>query len=120
MEHGWIPWRTETFNYWTKRKNDLFAIADYVALDSPHERKGVLGIQVTDATNRASHRQDLLHDETKGPKLLLWLACGNPFELHSWAIQGAKGKRKLWKLTREIAVLSPEGKVSFDETPDSL
>lgn len=115
VENGWVPWRVEVFNAWSHKKSDLFYICDYVALHAMHELRGVLGIQVTDASNRAAHRTDLLHDETKAPKLLLWLSCGNPFELHSWQKEGARGSRKLWTLSRERAILSPEGKVSFEE-----
>lgn len=116
QENGYEPWRVEQFNYWSKKKLDLYFICDYVGLCKNHER-GLLGVQVTDGTNRAGHREALLHSETKGPMLRLWLGNRCPFEIHSWqkeAVHG-RGKRKEWVLTRERAILSPEGKVSFEE-----
>lgn len=50
-----------------------------------------------------------------------WLCNGLAFELHSWqkeAVHG-RGKRKDWVLTRERAILSPKGKVSFEEITDA-
>lgn len=114
IENNYEPWRVEQFNYWSKKKLDLYFICDYVGLCKTHERP-MLGVQVTDGTNRASHRDDLLHSETKGPMLRLWLSNRLAFELHSWSKQGPAKSRKLWTLTREVAILSPTGQVSFEE-----
>ena len=124
IEQGFKPWRVEVWNSFSHKKYDLFWIADYVGLpklNSPW--RGIvqlLGVQVTGANGRASHRTDLLHLPPKKTMLKRWLYNGLGFELHSWqkeAVHG-RGKRKDWTLTREKAIMSPTGKVSFEELPD--
>lgn len=119
IEQGIKPWRVEVWNQYAHKKYDLFWIADYVGLpklNSPwHGRIQLLGVQVTGASGRASHRHDLLHTPPKKQMLKRWLYNELTFELHSWQKEGKRGERKLWTLTREKAILSPEGKVSFDE-----
>jgi len=92
----------------------MFYICDYVGLCKNHERP-LLGLQITDAEHLANHRNDLLHDEYKGPMLRLWLSNRLAFELHSWRFGGPYGQRKVWRLHREQGILSPTGVVSFEE-----
>lgn len=107
------------WNPFAHKKYDLFWIADYVGLprlNSPWFRKvNFFGVQVCQGSDLASHRTDLLTKTPKKQALKRWLWNGNYFELHSWqkeAIHG-RGKRKDWTLSREIAILSPTGNVSF-------
>lgn len=121
IEQGFKPWRVEVWNSFSHKKYDLFWIADYLGLPKINSgRKGLIGIQVTGASGRAVHRTDLLSKTPKKQMLKRWLFNGHAFEIHSWqkeAIHG-RGKRKDWVLTRERAILSPMGKVSFEEIVD--
>lgn len=124
IEQGFKPWRVEVWNSFSRKKYDLFWIADYVGLpklNSPWRGKtALLGVQVTGASGRSAHRNALLHEAPKKQMLKRWLYNGLLFEIHSWqkeTIHG-RGKRKDWVLTRERAILSPVGKVSFEEFPN--
>lgn len=92
-KHGWEAAVVERFNFYTKRKNDLFGVIDIIAITD----SGILGIQATDGSNH-SHRIEKILAE---PRVAKWIAAGGRLEVWSWAKQGAKGKRKLWTLRVE-------------------
>lgn len=85
VEH-WIPH--------TRIRRDLFRMFDLVAIHRAHA--GVLGVQVTTASNRAARRKKL----RSAPVLRLWLAAGNRAHLHAWG-QRRHGRAKLWHVTIE-------------------
>lgn len=61
------------------------------------EGVGILGVQVTSGDHHAARATKLRAE----PKLAAWLAAGGRAEVWSWALQGARGARKLWTLRRE-------------------
>ena len=78
---------------------DLFGCIDIVAAGGV---RGVVGIQSTVGDRHAEHRAKAIAE----PRLRAWLASGGVFLMWSWAKQGARGKRKLWKLREEELTLA--------------
>ena len=100
-----------------KIRRDLFGFADVLGC---HAKFGVLAIQCTTGDHAAARTSKAM-DEAR---LLTWLKAGAKFEVWGWALRGARGKRKLWVLSRRIAHLD-SGAVKFSpvgvtaEIPDS-
>jgi len=90
-----------------KRRKDLFGVIDIVAI-SDH---ACLGVQTTSASNLAARRAKAEEE----PRLTRWLKAGCRFELHGWGLKGARGKRKTYQLTRQVACLTVHGIVWRDE-----
>jgi hypothetical protein len=90
---GWTAQVVERWNPHSKTRLDLFGGVDILALDG---LPGCLGIQAT-TTAHAAAREAKLRAE---PRMAAWLAAGNRLEVWAWAKLGARGKRKLWTLTR--------------------
>lgn len=88
----------EHWNAFAHRRVDLFGIIDLIALDGG---AGPLAIQVTASGSHSARRQKALEE----PRLVAWLRSGARFEVWSYGKKGARGKRKLWTLRREQAVL---------------
>lgn len=95
---GWIVQVVEHWNAFARRRIDLFGVIDLIALDGNH---GPLAIQVTAAGSHSARRNKALGE----PRLAAWLRSGARFEVWSYGKKGASGKRKLWTLRREQAVL---------------
>ncbi len=93
-DQGYTAQVVERFNHYAKVRQDLFGIIDVLAI-KPGE-VGTLGVQATTGTHRSHRRTKALRE----PRLSTWLACGNRFELHTWAKRGQRGKCKTWQLTR--------------------
>jgi len=91
---GGVPWIVEHWNQWAKIRQDLFGIIDIVVMYDGQ----LVGIQATSGTHHADHKDKLLSSDNS----LLWLRTGCGLELWSWSKRGARGKRKLWTLRREI------------------
>ena len=80
----------EKWNQWAKVRQDLYGVADLLAM-KPHQP--LLAVQVT--TNDHLAERINKHPATVRD----WRSTGNRFEFHGWAKQGARGKRKLWQIT---------------------
>ena len=91
---GYIPQVVEKWNPWARVRQDLYGFMDILAM-KPGEA-GLLGVQVT----TKDHQSDRMAKALASDNLKIWLACGNRFEVHGWAKQGAQGERKKWKLER--------------------
>jgi hypothetical protein len=92
-KRGWECQVVEHYNFYTKRKHDLFGVIDIVAC-TPN---GILGIQATTGDNHAARVTKSLAE----PRLARWLASGARFSVWSWSKRGDRGKRKLWTLREE-------------------
>lgn len=88
---------------------DLLGVIDIVALDiaAPIGQR-TIGIQATTGNGgrHAEHRTKILAE----PRALTWLQAGNRLELWSWALQGARGKRKTYTLRVEAFSLEDWGR----------
>lgn len=73
-------------------RQDLYGFIDIIALDVI--RKRVIAVQSC-GQSRAAHEQKILNT----PEALMWLQCGQPIELWSWAKRRQKlgGKLMVWK-----------------------
>lgn len=83
--------------YWSpfaKRRIDLFNCIDIVAVK---EGVGIIGVQTTSADNHSAR----MNKARETPAIAEWLRAGARFEVWSWGVKGARGKRKLWTLRRE-------------------
>lgn len=89
-----------------KRRQDLFGVIDIVAISDTE----IVGVQTTDVTS-LSKRRTKAEEE---PRLARWLRAGCRFELHGWGLKGARGKRKTYQITRQLAELTPHGIVWRD------
>lgn len=96
---------------------DLFGVIDVVAIvteidtavsymfgEEPRRvGKSTIGIQATASAAHHAHRRAKILAE---PRARQWVEAGNRLELWSWAKQGARGKRKQWRLRVERFVIS--------------
>lgn len=103
---GFTAQVVERFCPFSKRRIDLYGFIDVLAICA--ERQGVLGIQATSQTNAAARCTKIIESELAAT----WLLAGNALEVWGWSKKGAKGKRKLWKCDRRLAVLF-DGVVRF-------
>lgn len=87
---------TERWNAFAHIRQDLFGFIDIVVLDGLGG--GPLGVQVTVTDSMASRRAKIAEE----PRARLWLDSPARIEIWGWAKRGAKGKRKLWELKREV------------------
>lgn len=83
----------EHWNPFAKIRQDLFGFIDLLAI-----KKGeILGVQVTSGEHH-SNRATKSKNHKNYP---LWVASGGRFEVWSFKLGGARGKRKVWTLRRE-------------------
>lgn len=94
LKEGWHFQKTENWNSFAKIRQDFGGFAD--ALCWCAEQPFILAINSTTNSNLSNH----IKKYRELPKLKDWLKSGQRFEIHCWAKQGARGKRKLWKLKR--------------------
>ena len=80
----------EKWNQWAKVRQDLFGVADLLAMKP---QAPLLAVQVTTTANLSTRIQ-------KDPRTVQdWRSTGNRFEYHGWSKRGARGTRKLWQIT---------------------
>lgn len=87
---GYLVARTEHWNSFVHRRQDMFGIIDMVAIKETET--GVLGVQVTSGSNVSSH----IIKANGIDAVRVWCTAGNRFQIHGWRKIGAKGKRKVW------------------------
>jgi hypothetical protein len=87
-EHGYEAQKTEYFNYFAKRRVDLFGFIDVLAVSEHH----LLAIQVSDDAHHAEHRKKILANKAAHE-----LAYHMDIEIWSWGLKltGARRKDKL-------------------------
>lgn len=88
-----IPiYKTETWNYYAKRSNDLFGFIDAVALTDT-----ILGLQITSGVNTSARVKKILHERTDNA--IAWLEAGGTIEVWGWRqlLEKRGGKRKIWE-----------------------
>jgi hypothetical protein len=90
---------TETFNFYTKRRNDLMGFCDILAMGMAFPAAGgtmrecAIAVQTTSGSNFAARRKKILAE----PRAVLWLKAGNRIEVHGWRKAGERGKKKTWQ-----------------------
>ena len=85
-KQGFRVWKTEMWNSFARKRQDLFGFADLVALHPA--LSGVLGVNTTTSPNLSAHKKK--YELNKD--LILWLQCGNRFSIHAWGKKGERGK----------------------------
>jgi len=90
-EHGWEAAKTEHWNHFAKRRQDLFGFIDVLAVSDDH----LLAIQCSDDAHHAEHRKKILGN--KAAKLLVFHM---DIEIWSWGLKLTGEKRKDGKLNR--------------------
>lgn len=93
-KQGYFCEITEHYNFFSKRRKDLFGIIDIVALGNGE----TIGIQTTTVNGLSAHRKKIRESLTISP----WLRAGNRFLLHGW-----RKKKGRWTL-REQEFRLPE------------
>ena len=91
-DRGFTVAKTEYFNWFSKRRLDLFGFIDTMAV---HE-KGIIAIQSTDDTHHAARREKIL-----ALPVAELLTRHIQVEIWSWGLRGKRGQKKLWTLRRE-------------------
>ena len=106
-DEGYEAEVVERFNFFTKRKNDLFGFIDIVAIHP--DKKGVLAVQFTNYANFGNHVTKI----RSIPEHDIWLRAGN--EIQVWGYKPVKyGKVIRYELRRE-SLLSEEQAVTYGE-----
>lgn len=82
----WVHGLVEQYNHKIKRKNDLFGIFDYIALDGDY----IIGVQSCDASFKAHTKTILKHREAA----IKWLKGQGKILLIGWRILKIDGKDK--------------------------
>ena len=108
-QRGWSAEVVERHIPHTFITRDLWGFADVLAMRAldtadgfaPDIMCGVLAVQTTTGDNASKRLKKMLAE----PRLRTWLQAGGKVELHSWAMRGAAGRRKLWTCAvREVTL----------------
>ena len=119
-KEGYHVWIVEYWHAFAGIRRDLYNMCDLTALRA--DVNGITGIQCC-GEDIQGHIQKILagwsNTETgkiypPNPFIRDWLSARNNFFIYGWVKRGARGKRKLWECRKWKAILSPEGKVSFE------
>jgi len=107
---GYIAQSVERYNYHAKRRVDLFSVIDVIAVHPG--KQGVLGVQVTTASNLSSRVKKAIQT----PELKTWLLAGNRFEVHAWRKTPIKPKSKkmVWVVNRREVTLNEDNDYRID------
>jgi len=88
--------KTETWNSFAYRHNDLFGFVDFLAVSPEH---GTLAVQVTTSSNRAARKRKILeHRETVD----VLLRAGWRVAVLSWRKKGRSWTPDLLEITYEM------------------
>ena len=77
---GYVSQVCETWNYYAKKKKDLFGFVDLIALNP--ELKRVLGVQLTSRSNVSARVKKILKERANEAKI--WLRSGNYIVIFGW------------------------------------
>lgn len=105
---GWTAEVVERWNPYAKVRHDLFGFVDVVAM---RPGTGLLAVQATSGANVAA-RLDKLASE---PRTAVWLRSGGLLEVWGWRKTGPRGKRKTWAVRQVNGMLTPMGRVIWQE-----
>ncbi len=86
-DEGWIAQKVEYWNYYAKKRIDLWGIIDILAAKPG---VGIMGIQVT-----GTDVQDHVRKIQAEPKNIIWRRAGGLLAIYSWRKLGKHG-RKEW------------------------
>ena len=110
-EQGAIADITERYIAPIHIRKDLFGFIDLIALVPG---KGIVGVQCTSDSNRASHREKILTNEY-APE---WLKYGGKIELWTWGkhklVRGGKAER--WSANIEEITITQYGNTKVENT----
>lgn len=104
-EHEFSAQVVERWNSFVKRRIDLFGFLDLIYITGK-SGSGVTGVQCCITGDISKRRNKILALHLEKDIIRTWLLSGNSIEIHGWAKRGARGKRKLWTLVREISVFN--------------
>jgi len=85
----------ETWNYFAKKRQDLWGIGDILVMDG---LPGSFLIQVSSASGHSARVKKALAE----PRLLEWLEAGNRFSVWTFGLRGKAGARKKWELRETV------------------
>ena len=107
QDAGYFVAVAEHWNHHAGIRQDLGGFMDLLAwtcLGSNYTGfyRRIAAIQVTSSPNLAARRTKIL----ALPQARLWLEAGGRIQLHGWAKQGPRGKRKVWTLRVEELTLA--------------
>ena len=108
-ERSYTAQVVERWNAFAKRRIDLFGFVDLVFVTG-EPNSGITGVQCCATASLSARRDKIIELFNTESKVTAWLKSGNSVEIHAWAKRGARGKRKVWTLLREIVVLSTDAK----------
>lgn len=91
---GWLAQVVERWIPQARKRVDLFGCIDLVAIDTDNR---LWGIQACAGSSHAARRAKALEEQ----RLERWLSTGARFAVWSWALRGARGRRKVWTLREE-------------------
>jgi len=90
-KRGYKVDKSESYNFHSKRKKDLFKFIDFVAIHPVHRE--LLAIQTTSKPNLSTRIKKAENLESKA--YWHWLATGNPVEFHGWYKEKGKWEVKI-------------------------
>lgn len=105
---GTIAQVVEHWQAFSRRRIDLFAVIDIVALDVANGR--TVGVQTTSGSCVSARVKKIFEE----PRAKAWLLCGNRLLIHGWSKRGARGKVKRWTCREVEFVLDGEAMVVLD------
>ena len=88
---GYVVYIVESYNAYSKRRNDLFGFIDIAAIHP--DKRGVLGVQTTTGSNLAAR----ISKAEALPAYHTWLAAGNAVEFHGWRKLKTGKKQRTWQ-----------------------
>ena len=91
----------EHWNPHARIRQDLFGGIDVVALMGFF----TLGVQACTVGDQSKRIAKILAE----PRVRSWLRAGNTLEVWGWGKHGARGRRKLWTLTRHAIAMDITG-----------
>lgn len=97
-KNGWTYARVEHANAFGAVNQDLWGIADFLAV-RPGE---IVLVQTTDHTHAANREKKI----RAAPELAKWLEAGGKFQVHSWRQRGGPGTK--WEMDVRDVGLAPE------------
>lgn len=74
---GALPWKTEYYNQWSRKRHDMYGWCDLVAMMPGNY---LLGIQATSGSNVSARVKKILGI----PEAKRWLECGLKIEVWGW------------------------------------
>lgn len=83
----------EKWNSFAKIRQDLFGFLDLLCVKDTEDRRGVVGVQTTSASNMAARRKKIMEHV----HYLAVEGAGIRIELHGWEKKG-----RFWQCKREV------------------